>query len=349
MPFIKRFLCSSNSYFKIKAFCFKCIVILFLFTNHTNAQGVNLSGLEKTWNSDINLRFNYFKNVMKQLKKKDIEQIRIPVDLDHFINDKSEKQVNNFKRLVYKINKYARRKDFTIIWANFNHDLTHENFNEKTKTIHRLWLSFMDFIKYDKSFTKVHFEIVNEPELYPSEWNKVSRIIIEEIRSVYPDVKVIIGSSNYNSIYELSRMKPLPFSNVIYSFHFYEPFIFTHQGTKWTGDENATIGIPFPYDSSQMPKLSLKARNTDGEINFKNYKYTGNLKALVDKLHIVKTWKEKHNVKVWCTEYGVTKNADEKSRSTYLKKFRLALKYYGFKGFIWEFTGTFGVKNLLFR
>lgn len=313
------------------------------------SQGINISGLEKTWESDNHLEFQYFKKTLKHLKRRNVNEIRIPVDLDHWINKSTKERSERFKRLVYKLNKFAHKKNVTIIWANFDHDLTYKNYKDRIKLIYKNWLTFLDYIEYNGDTHKsTYFEIINEPKIYPNEWYAASQVIIEKIRSVHPRARIIIGASNYNSIYELSRMEPLPQSNIIYSFHFYEPFIFTHQGTDWTGPQNSTLGIPFPYDSLSMPELSDKAKDTDGEINFRDYQLTGTLKAIVDKLHIVNEWQDRHNVEVWCTEYGVTKNADKVSRKKYLNKVGLALRFYDIRGFLWEYKGNFGVRELLF-
>ena len=335
--------------YKVKTIFINALILMVLFNYSGFSQGMNISGLEKTWEADISLKFQYFKKTIKHLKKEGVRDIRIPVDLNYWINESSDEQSRMFKRLVYRLNKYAHKEDLTVVWANFDHDLDHENYKEQIVLIYKDWLTFIDHISYDgKTHENVYFEIVNEPKIYPYEWNNASQVIIEKIRSVHPDAKIIVGASNYNSIYELSRMEPLPLSDIIYSFHFYEPFIFTHQGTDWTGPQNSTLGIPFPYDSLSMPELADRAKNTDGEINFKDYKLTGTLKAIVDKLHIVNEWQKRYDVEVWCTEYGVTKNADQASRKKYLKKVGLGLRFFGIKGFLWEFKGNFGVKELLF-
>jgi len=37
-----------------------------------------------------------------------------------------------------------------------------------------------------------------------------------------------------------------------YTFHFYEPYIFTHQGAGWTKEKNFLEGLPYPYRSAAM-------------------------------------------------------------------------------------------------
>lgn len=40
----------------------------------------------------------------------------------------------------------------------------------------------------------------------------------------------------------------------ISTFHFYAPFMFTHQGATWTDPSMKSLsGVPFPYDAKSMP------------------------------------------------------------------------------------------------
>ena len=75
------------------------------------------------------------------------------------------------------------------------------------------------------------FELYNEPpHMSPDIWKNASQDMIKAIRKIDKNRTLIVGASNYNSIYELSRSTPLDDNNIIYTFHFYEPFFFTHQG-----------------------------------------------------------------------------------------------------------------------
>ncbi|MGL1255177.1 hypothetical protein ACSTLX_26070, partial [Vibrio parahaemolyticus] len=68
---------------------------------------------------------------------------------------------------------------------------------------------------------------------------------------------------NYNSIDELKNLGRISDSRTLYTFHFYEPFIFTHQGADWEAEKTYITGIPYPYKESNMPVLPKKAKGTD--------------------------------------------------------------------------------------
>ncbi|MDB4920787.1 MAG: hypothetical protein JWQ54_2770 [Mucilaginibacter sp.] len=69
------------------------------------------------------------------------------------------------------------------------------------------------------------FELYNEPpHMDPQIWKDAVYNIVTAIRKVDKERTLIIGASNYKSIYELSRFVRLADENVVYTFHFYEPF-----------------------------------------------------------------------------------------------------------------------------
>ncbi|MCC4214421.1 glycoside hydrolase family 5 protein [Leeuwenhoekiella parthenopeia] len=320
-----------------------------IFTTHS--QGVNITGLEKTWKSEQITAYQRLFNDLQLLSQEGINNIRLPVDLNFFFENANENELKEFKKWIKRITRYASKHKMALILSNFNHHLSQENYKSQGKLISKNWLQLLDFLN-DKHllYPELYIDIVNEPVLYPKEWEETAKNIITSIRTSHPEVIIVCGASNYNSIYELSRMQPLPFKSIIYSFHFYEPFIFTHQGTTWTGNQNATTGIPFPYPDSteviQMPQLSEKAMGTEGAINYRDYSQTGTYQAIRDKLSLLNTWRSTYGVEVWCTEYGVTQNADKQSRIKYLKAVDEVLKELSIPGYIWEYKGNFGIDDI---
>ena len=309
--------------------------------------------MEKTWDSAFLPDYHQYKQDLQSLKAAGAKDLRLPVDLQFYISNSSKAETLAFKKSIRQIIRFTARHKMSIILSNFNHGLDQSNYKSQGKRIAQEWLELLDFLNQNKLlYAQLYIDLVNEPVLYPLEWEETAQSIIGLIRKEYPDLKIIYGSSNYNSMYELSRMNPLPYKSIIYSFHFYEPFLFTHQGTPWTGDQNATTGIPFPYPHSTavstMPPLASKALGTAGAINYRDYSHTGTYQAIRDKLAHVNDWKTTHGVDVWCTEYGVTQNADPQSRKNYLKAVGEVLKDFGIKGYIWEYKGNFGVDKLNF-
>ncbi|MGN6180627.1 MAG: glycoside hydrolase family 5 protein, partial [Mucilaginibacter sp.] len=169
--------------------------------------------------------------------------------------------------------------------------------------------------------------------------------IVTAIRKVDKRRTLLVGASNYNSIYELSRFVRLADENIIYAFHFYEPFFFTHQGAEWIGDQVATTGVPFPYERGKnFPSLNPKAKNTPGESHYNEYPRDGNEQSIHDKLTLVKNWASHYDVPIICSEYGVyNKYAGLDSRCRYIKAVRTQLKALAIPGILWDYNSTFSI------
>lgn len=88
--------------------------------------------------------------------------------------------------------------------------------------------------RYHTAGIPIIFELLNEvvlPESTP--WNALAHKTIAALRQISPDCRIMIGGNNYNAASELKNIARLPDPNVLYTFHFYEPLLFTHQKAPW--------------------------------------------------------------------------------------------------------------------
>jgi endoglucanase len=144
------------------------------------------------------------------------------------------------------------------------------NYVAATKEANNNWLYVIKHYKKEGAGSLI-YDIYNEPPyMDPEHWKDTANHIVNAIRTIDKQRTLLVGASNFNSIYELSRSEPLADHNIIYTFHFYEPFFFTHQGAAWVGDQMSTTGVPFPYDGKKIPQLN-PAKGTLGEINYNQY------------------------------------------------------------------------------
>jgi endoglucanase len=304
--------------------------------------GINISWLERTWDKGI-LDKNAIKaSDFRLLKQLGIKCIRLPVAFEHFKTDAANLQ----KVFAYldETLKLGELYGFKVIICYHFGALDDNNYETETQNAISIWQTIT--ARYlRKSAAMLFYDIYNEPpHMNPDIWKTAAGEIVSAIRKLDPNRTLLVGASNFNSIYELSRMTPLADQNIIYTFHFYEPFFFTHQGAEWVGDQVATTGVPFPYNAENFPQLNPKAKNTWGETNYYQYRTDGNEQSVRDKLQIVKNWSVKYNVPVLCGEYGVyNKYADLDSRCRYIKAVRQNLKIMSIPSILWDYNTNFSV------
>ncbi|MFD0751681.1 glycoside hydrolase family 5 protein [Mucilaginibacter calamicampi] len=303
--------------------------------------GISISWLEQTWNKDI-LKADIDQRDFALLKSLGFKSVRIPIAFNFIEQQKIP--LNNVLAQIDRVLDLCNKYGFKLVLDYHYGDLNDNNFLTETPKIINLWLILTKRYK-SVSADNLFFEIYNEPPpMNPQTWKDAAYNITTAIRKIDKKRTLIVGASNYNSIYELSRFVRLADENVIYTFHFYEPFFFTHQGAEWVGDQMATTGVPFPYNAEKFPALNAKAKNTWGETNYYKYKPEGTEQALFDKLTLVKKWGDKYKVPILCGEYGVyNKYADLDSRCRYIKAMRSTLKTLNIPGMLWDYNGTFSI------
>ena len=81
------------------------------------------------------------------------------------------------------------------------------------------------------------YDILNEPggERFfytqgDSDWNDLAEQVARAIREIDGRTPIIVESINYASPESFSSLRPIDLPHIIYSFHFYLPHLYTHQG-----------------------------------------------------------------------------------------------------------------------
>lgn len=310
--------------------------------SQTLDNGVSISWLEQTWNKNTLDSNAISSSDFRLLKKLGFKCIRIPIAFGHFQTG------NSFDPRVFEridqILRMCHLYGFKIIICYHSGNLDDNNYVSESQFVITLW-QMLAKKYYRQSADDLFFELYNEPpHMNTDVWKNAANDIIKAVRAIDRRRTLIVGASNFNSIYELSRTAPLNDDNIIYTFHFYEPFFFTHQGAEWVGDQAATTGVPFPYNPATFPPLNPRAKDSWGETNYYQYRTDGNEQSVKDKLQIVKNWGIKYHVPLLCGEYGVyNKYADLDSRCRYIKAVRQTLKALHIPGILWDYNSNFSI------
>ena len=85
---------------------------------------------------------------------------------------------------------------------------------------------------------RVALEPVNEPpqECDSSAWNAVQAGLLKRARSTAPQLTLVATGACGSMIRGLEHTDPAPllhFKPILFTFHFYEPYLFSHQGAPW--------------------------------------------------------------------------------------------------------------------
>jgi len=164
--------------------------------------------------------------------------------------------------------------------------------------------------RYRRSKTTIVFEILNEPRVKDTDkWRSYLAELIAMIRRADIGRTVIVAGPGWGDAEDLIKLGNLGITNVIYTFHFYEPFVFTHQGADWGDEAVAPLrGIRYPIDPAQMREWLEKDAGKPKECwPFEDWKNGGGAADLERRLQPVFDWAARERVPLYCGEFGVHK------------------------------------------
>ena len=101
-------------------------------------------------------------------------------------------------------------------------------------------------------------EILNEPSIgwkrTRPDWTEMQAAFVKAVRGVAPQMTLVVTGDLGGGIKGLVRLDPagLDDANILYSFHYYDPMAFTHQGAAWGANKTREFlaGVPFPPQAS---------------------------------------------------------------------------------------------------
>lgn len=191
----------------------------------------------------------------------------------------------------------------------------------------------------------VFFEIMNEPEVNdPYRWAGIQAAAAQAIREAAPKHTIIATGPNWSDIIDLLTQHPLPDGNMIYTFHFYEPNQFTHQGANWSDPYLIyTHGIPYPATETSLDKLEQVPDLADRFAQEHYWLDHWDAHRIRLEIDAAANWGKTYNVPMLCNEFGAYRRVtDPASRMNWLRDVRTALEADGIGWTMWDYRGGFG-------
>jgi endoglucanase len=130
--------------------------------------------------------------------------------------------------------------------------------------LHAIWAQICDvFTIGSYSVADLCFEPLNEPNnrVTYNEWNNIIADITELVWDTKGQTnrKLVIGTANWGGVGGLEQLV-LPLSctagNTIITYHYYEPFQFTHQGAEWVSGSDAWLGTSWTATTAQRNEIT---------------------------------------------------------------------------------------------
>ncbi|MBP1560872.1 MAG: cellulase family glycosylhydrolase [Oscillospiraceae bacterium] len=196
--------------------------------------------------------------------------------------------------------------------------------------------------RYGKK-SNIAFELLNEiVEKDSSRWNALVSKTIAEIRRFAPDTKIIIGGIQWNSVHTLALLDVPDDKNIVYNFHFYEPFIFTHQLAPWQPllvDKT----IRYPGNMEEYRRVSKKiCCFGSGLLGTDTMGAEFMEKLIAEAVEAA----ENADVPLYCGEYGVIDRAEISDTAVWFEDIHSVFEKFGIGRAAWTYKGIdFGISG----
>ncbi len=187
---------------------------------------------------------------------------------------------------------------------------------------------------------EVAFELLNEVRnVDPEKWNDLAAKTVNIIRKHNPTRKIIIGSTGWNNPDKLKFLRLYEDENIIYTFHTYSPFEFTHQRGVLQSDPLYYNRImPYPCDIERY-------RDYQQVVFGKSESYVEYTKMDIDYLRdslqgAIDFVKEHPDKILWCGEFGTIRHANIKWRENWMRDIISILKENDIPYCVWNYLST---------
>jgi len=194
------------------------------------------------------------------------------------------------------------------------------------------------------------FEVLNEPASNVGEpWRALQWRTMQAIRAAAPQQAIIADPGAWSGYKELVEFKPYDMPNVIYTFHYYDPLLFTHQSAGWASQSaQHTHDVSWPVDPGEAEAVTAKSADTflakkDLKWGISQGDFT---QAFIDRLlDEVVDWQKAHgNPPVYVGEFGCyRKAAPRDAMLRWHEAVRRSFEKRGWGWAIWDYAGGFAV------
>ncbi len=308
-------------------------------------RGVNLTGWLQA-GSPREIHFTrYTSQDFANIKSLGCDVIRLPINLHAMTGGPPDYTVDPlFFYFLDQIIDWAEQLELHLILDNHTFDVTSDTDPNIGEALTPVWTQMAQ--RYRGRSSYLYYEILNEPHgIADATWGRIQQKVVTAIRAVDPNHTIVVTGAGWGSYKNLKYLPMRAAGNLIYSFHFYDPFVFTHQGASWVTPSMAPLaGVPFPYGVDPMPASPPELEGSWVQSSLNAYANDGTEAQVRQLIDVAVAFSRDRGVPVFCGEFGVYQpNSENHHRVYWYDLVRRYLEEQGIAWTIWDYQGGFGL------
>jgi endoglucanase len=348
--------------------------------NWPNVQKLDNGKVNYVWPPFADEKFKVSDSELAKLKRVGFDSIRLTADpsifaeadgdrrrvLDRLVQDTISRLLGAGFKVVFDLHPVAVNPDYAP--AKLIADSSAPVFMSYARLVEH-----MAGVLKDMPYDKVVFELMNEPWIardsdFPR-WQAMQQELHSRARAAAPNLPLLLTGALWSNIRALISLDVHPFkdSNVLYTFHYYDPHTFTHQSVRGD-DAEYIVDLTWPPQNDNINKvlqdaLTRIANDQKLDENTKRQKQSRTRKLLSDyrianhtadqikaDFASVEQWAVRNSVsrdRIVLGEFGCVATSNDlkvlQARSAWLRAVRTTAEEFGFPWAFWAYKGWGGM------
>lgn len=197
-------------------------------------RGVNVLGYDPYWTDAGKRRFQW--RHFAEIRKAGFDFVRLNLQAFKHMDAQNRLEPQWLAKLDDVVG-HAQGAGLGVILDEHDFDVCSQDVDACRTRLSAFWEQVAP--RYSTAPRNVAFELLNEPhdKLNGEVWNGMFAQLLATVRASNPTRIVVVGPTHWNSLNDLPLLKLPADPNLLVTFHYYEPFHFTHQGATWAGEE----------------------------------------------------------------------------------------------------------------
>ena len=323
-------------------------------------KGINLGGwLSQCENCDRNHLDSFIREEdIRRIAAMGFDHVRIPIDYRLFETEDGSPREDGFEYLDRALEWCTAcglrilicvREAYGHKYASCIRDVDRMKFfysMELQRRFRKFWMRIAD--RYAAFFGTVAFELLDEVALeeVSDAWNEAVREVLTVIRQVAPRSWVVIGGVRHNCVKAVASLD-VPFDErIVYSFHCFEPFAFTHQKAYWFRRMPVDYRMGYPDSIERYREKSSVFPYEVAGLIYDSFE--GNMGAhfFEQLFHSAVQEAENNHVPLYCGAYGVIDRAPAEDTIRWMNDISIVFEKYKIGRALWNYKGIdFGLQD----
>ena len=283
------------------------------------------------------------------------DHIRLPIDYEVLEDEEGRPRQSGYS-VVERVVGWCKEFDLNVVLDlhkaygyDFNDagDSQKNNLFQNEKLQDRFTALWDKISSSFKDYENVAFELLNEvvEEDNADAWNVLIKKAVGTIRKNAPDAYIIYGGIQWNSAKTLKLLEKPNDDKIIFTFHFYEPLLFTHQKAYWVPTMDPSWDISYPGTMEEYMDKSKTIGDQGKAVYECGLDYIG--KELIDALvqDAINAAKNA-GVGLYCGEFGVIDRAPVEDTKRWFDDVNEVFSKYDIRYCVWNYKEKdFGIAD----